>query len=110
MSNARYRRGGIYAADMARYARMISEQNTNTRELTQVKLALWRALHEDVTAKQREYMLLYYGQGLNMSEIGQQMGVDKSTVSRTIRRGERALRRCLRYGAKRLLLEEAGRP
>ncbi len=110
MSGTRYRRGGLYAADMAHYARVLSEENTNSGEMSRVKLALWRALHEDVTAKQREYMLLYYGQGLNMSEIGQQMGVDKSTVSRTIRRGERALRRCLRYGAKRLLLEEAGRP
>lgn len=85
---------------------MISEQNTNTRELTQVKLALWRALHEDVTEKQRRYMLLYYGEGLNMNEIGEREGVDKSTVSRTIRRGEERLRRCLRYGAKRLLLAE----
>lgn len=106
MSNARYRRGGLYAADMAQYARMISEQNTNTRELTQVKLALWRALHEDVTEKQRDYLLLYYGEGLNMNQIGERMGVDKSTVSRTIKRGEDKLRRCLRYGAKRFLLED----
>ena len=106
MSGTRYRRGGLYAADMARYARMISEENTNTRELTQVKLALWRAIHEDVSEKQRQYLLLYYGEGLNMNEIGERMGVDKSTVSRTIKRGEDRLRRCLRYGAKRFLLEE----
>ena len=106
MSGARYRRGGVYAADMARYARMISEQNTNARELSEIKLALWRALHEDVTEKQRSYLLLYYGEGLNMNEIGARMGVDKSTVSRTIKRGEDRLRRCLRYGAKRFLLEK----
>lgn len=107
MSGARYRRGGLFAADMAHYARMLSEENTNTEELSRLKLALWRALNEDITRKQREYMLLYYGQGLNMVEIAQQTGVDKSTVSRTIRRGEDTLRRCLRYGAKRILLEEA---
>ena len=39
MSGARYRRGGIYAADMARYARLISEENTNSREMAQIKLA-----------------------------------------------------------------------
>ena len=38
-----------------------------------------------------------------MREIGQKLGVDKSTVSRTIKRGERRLQRCLRYGAKGLL-------
>lgn len=97
MSGTRYRRGGLYAADMAHYARVLSEENTNTEEMSRVKLALWRALHEDVTAKQREYMLLYYGQGLNMSEIGQQMGVDKSTVSRTLSRGRKRLKRYLQY-------------
>lgn len=105
MAGTRYRRGGIYAADMANYARMLSEENTNTEEMNRVKLALWRALHEDVTEKQRRYMLLYYSEGLNMNEIGEREGVDKSTVSRTIRRGEERLRRCLRYGAKRFLLD-----
>ncbi len=106
MGGTRYRRGGIYAADMARYSRMLSEENTNAEELGRVKVALWRALHEDVTEKQRQYMLLYYAEGLNMNEIGARCGVDKSTVSRTIKRGEERLRRCLRYGAKRFLLDE----
>lgn len=106
MSNTRYRRGGVYAADMARYARMLSEENTNAQELGRVKLALWRALHEDITEKQRSYLTLYYAEGLNMGQIGARLGVDKSTVSRTIKRGEARLRRCLRYGAKRFLLEE----
>lgn len=110
MSGTRYRRGGINAVDMARYARMMEgEENTNTEEMGRVKLALWRALHEDITEKQREYMLLYYGEGLNMVQIGERMGVDKSTVSRTIQRGESRLRRCLRYGAKRFLTEEEAR-
>ena len=46
---------------------------------------------------------MYYAQGMNMREIGETMGVDKSTVSRTIKRGERRLRRCLRYGAETYL-------
>ena len=40
MGGARYRRGGIYAADMARYAYLLSEENTNTQEMDRVKLAL----------------------------------------------------------------------
>ncbi|MCI9605346.1 MAG: sigma-70 family RNA polymerase sigma factor [Oscillospiraceae bacterium] len=91
---------------MARYAYLLSEENTNTQEMDRVKLALWRALHEDITEKQRQYLLLYYGEGMNMGQIGRQMGVDKSTVSRTIKRGEERLRRCLRYGAKRFLADE----
>ena len=46
---------------------------------------------------------MYYGQGLNMREIGLKLGVDKSTVSRTIKRGEHRLQRCLRYGAEAYL-------
>lgn len=108
MSGARYMRGGLYAADMAHYARLLSEENTNENEMSRLKLALWRALHEDITEKQREYLLLYYGEGLNTAQIAEQMGVNKSTVARTIHRGEENLRRCLRYGAKRLLLMELG--
>ncbi len=109
MSGTRYRRGGRYAADMAVYARALSEENTNAEELSRVKAALRRAIQEDVTEKQRQYLLLYYAQGLNMSQIGARLGVDKSTVSRTIKRGEERLRRCLRYGAKRFLLETLDR-
>lgn len=106
MSNTRYRRGGVYAADMAQYARLLSEKNTNTQTLNRVKASLSRALREDVTEKQRKYLLLYYAEGKNMVEIGQELGVDKSTVSRTIKRGEARLRRCLRYGARQFLVDD----
>lgn len=104
MANTRYRRGRIYAADMAVYARDMAEDNSE--EHSRLKRNLVRALREDVTERQREFLLLYYGQGMNMREIGEKLGVDKSTVSRTIKRGEARLRRCLRYGAERLLKPE----
>lgn len=85
---------------MAEYARAISGQNTNTQTMSRMKHNLIRALREDVTAKQRQALLLYYGEGLNMKEIGLRLGVDRSTVSRNIKRGEERLRRCLRYGAE----------
>ncbi len=86
---------------MAVYAREMSSDNS--REISRLKRNLLRALREDVTAKQRQVLLMYYGQGLNMREIGERLGVDKSTVSRTIKRGEKRLRRCLRYGAEAYL-------
>ncbi|MEG1878747.1 MAG: sigma-70 family RNA polymerase sigma factor [Pseudoflavonifractor sp.] len=104
MPNTRYRRGGAYAADMAVYARDMAEDNSDQHQ--RLKRNLVRALREDVTARQRETLLLYYGEGLNMREIGARLGVDKSTVSRTIKRGEHRLRRCLRYGAEILLRGE----
>ena len=103
MPSTRYRRGKQYAADMAVYSRQISETNTNSTELSRLKRNLIRALREDVTARQRQALLLYYAEGLNMREIGERLGVDKSTVSRTIKRGEQRLHRCLRYGAETYL-------
>ena len=103
MSNTRYRRGKLYAADMAVYTRQMAADNS--AELSRLKRNLIRALKEDVTPRQREVLTLYYAQGLNMREIGERLGVDKSTISRTIKRGERRLQRCLRYGAAHLLDE-----
>ena len=91
----------MYAADMAVYARQMSSDNS--KEISRLKRNLIRALQEDVTPRQRQALLLYYSDGLNMREIGERLGVDKSTVSRTIKRGERRLRRCLRYGAEAYL-------
>ena len=103
MGDTRYRRGHAYAADMAVYTRSIASDNS--QQLGALKRNLARALREDITDRQRELLLLYYGQGLNMRQIAERLGVDKSTVSRTIKRGEVRLRRCLRYGASRLLSE-----
>ena len=104
MPNTRYRKGKYYAAEMAMYSRQMAADNS--QEISRLKRNLIRALQEDVTQRQRQALLLYYAEGLNMREIGERLGVDKSTISSTIKRGERRLRRCLRYGAESLLNAE----
>lgn len=101
--DVKYRMGSEYAASMKVYMDQLSEMNTNTDQLNRVKRNLLTALKEDVTPRQREVLLLYYGKRMNMRAIGEMLGVDKSTVSRTIKRGERRLRKCLRYGAAAFL-------
>ena len=101
MPNTRYRKGKLYAADMAQYSRQMAADNS--REVSRLKRNLIRCLREDVTEKQRQMILMYYAEGKNMREIGEQIGIDKSSVSRTIKRGERRLQRCLRYGAEAYL-------
>ena len=86
---------------MAMYSLQMSSDNS--KEISRLKRNLIRCLQEDVTPHQRQALLMYYAQGLNMREIGEKLGVDKSTVSRTIKRGERRLQRCLRYGAEAYL-------
>lgn len=104
MSDTRYRSEHSYVADMAHYIRNTAGDNSD--QMGRIKKNLVRAMNEDITPRQREYLRLYYGSGINMREIGDRFGVDTSTVSRTIKRGERRLRRCLRYGAKHFLQEE----
>ena len=81
MPNTRYRRGKAYAADMAVYSRQMAADNS--KEVSRLKRNLIRALQEDVTPRQRQALLMYYGEGLNMREIGERLGVDRSTISRT---------------------------
>ena len=104
MAGTRYRRGVAYAADMAVYARLMAEDNSG--QLRQLRRNLASALREDVTERQRQVLLLYYDQGMTMKEIARELGVDRSTVSRTMKRGEQRLRRCLRYGGAALLQRE----
>ena len=101
MADTRYRRRGSQSADMAAFSRIMAADNS--QQLSRVKKNLAIALREDVTARQQEILLLYYVQGLNMRQIGEELGITCSTVSRTIKRGEARLRRCLRYGAASFL-------
>ena len=104
MPNTRYRKGKYYAAEMAMYSRQMAADNS--KEVSRLKRNLSRALRQDITERQRQYMALYYGQSMSMEAIAKQLGVNKSTASRTLKRGRQRLYRCLRYGAA-ALLEEA---
>ena len=87
--------------DLAVYTRLMAEDNS--KQINRLKRNLTHALRQDVTQRQREYMVLYYGQGMSMEAIARQCGVNKSTISRTLKRGRQRLYRCLRYGAANLL-------
>lgn len=107
MENIRYKRHRP-SAELAAYARLVAEDNS--RQLQTLQGNVVRALREEVTPRQREILGLYYGKKLTMQEIADELGVDRSTISRTIRRGEDRLRRCLRYGAGALLDAGEDRP
>ena len=87
--------------DLAVYTNLMAEDNKD--QINRLKRNLTHALRQDVTERQREYMILYYGNRMTMEAIARQYGVSKSTVSRTLKRGRQRLYRCLRYGAANLL-------
>ena len=56
-----------------------------------------RVIQEELTELQREVLIAYYFQEINIPQIARERGVNKSTVSRTLRRAEDKLRRYLKY-------------
>ena len=55
------------------------------------------AVAAELTPRQREILALYIDRGMTMSQIAQQLRINKSTVSRSLRRTFQRLRRCLEY-------------
>ena len=75
----------------------LSEQASPTARL------IGAALREDLTPRQAQMVRLYYLEQHNMREIGQILGVNPSTVCRTLSAARKKLRRCLRYSSRTLL-------
>ena len=103
MQSTKFRRGRSFGARMAGYMKELEEVDEESDGHSRLVENLLCCIREDVTPRQREVLLLYYFRGMKQIEIAQQLGVARSTVSRTIQRGERRLKRCLRYGAERYL-------
>jgi len=61
------------------------------------------AIRDELTEQQRTYIMAYYFERLTMEEVSERFAVNKSTVSRTIKRAEQRLQRVLRYAHPRLL-------
>ena len=88
--------------EMALYARQMAA--TNSGEHSRLKRNLLKAIREELTPRQREVLTLYYAGGKSAHEIAALLEVCPSTVFRTLKRAEKRLFRCLRFGAEGYLL------
>lgn len=88
-------RSSEWLGDMTVWLR--DNANTNSELLTRLRQNLRRARQQELTPRQQQVLTLYYDQGMNITQIAQTLGVNCSTVSRTIRRAKQRLYRCLRY-------------
>ena len=70
---------------------------TNEESLARLRKNLTMAIQEELTPRQREILQLHLSEGLSQARIAERLGVDKSTVSRTVGRAKRNLARVLRY-------------
>lgn len=56
-----------------------------------------RIIQEELTQLQREAIVGVYFQGKTLTQIAEERNVNKSTIYRTLKRGEDKLRRFLQY-------------
>ena len=61
------------------------------------KMRMQRVIKEELTALQQQTLHDYYFRHMTIPQIAQERGVNKSTVSRTLRRAEAQIRRFLKY-------------
>lgn len=70
----------------------------NAEQMDRLRRNLRQARERELTPRQRQMVALYYDRGLTMAQIAGRLGVNRSTVSRTLRRARERLYRYLRYG------------
>lgn len=58
---------------------------------------MYRVIQEELTETQRQVLMAYYFQERTVTQIAEERGVNKSTISRTLRRAEDRLKRFLKY-------------
>mgnify|MGYP003176020650 CR=1 FL=1 len=88
-------RNNEFYGDMAAWLRANAQDNDG--ELLRLKRNLRLARQEALTARQRQLLRMNFEQNKTVTEIAQELGVNKSTVSRTLLRAKRRLYQCLRY-------------
>lgn len=86
-------KGGTTAVRNIRFDGYLGPRLPRAVQLQRVQ----RVIREELTALQRETIVAYYFQEMTIPQIAAERGVNKSTVSRTLKRAERRLQRYLRY-------------
>ena len=76
---------------------MQTHAGDNSEQLARLRKNLRTARDRELTPRQRQLVRLYYDEGMNMTQIAQDLNINRSTVSRTIARARARLYRCLRY-------------
>ncbi len=88
-------RSSEWLGDMTVWLRENAEDNSE--QLDRLRRNLRLARERELTARQRQMLALYYDRGMSIPQIALKLGLNRSTVSRTIRRAKERLYRCLQY-------------
>lgn len=88
-------RSSEWIGDMTVWLRENSEDNQ--LQLERLQRNLRRARQQELTPCQQQVLELRYDQNMSVTQIARHLGVNTSTVSRTLRRAQERLRRYLQY-------------
>ena len=88
-------RSSEWLGDMAVWLRENSPDNAE--QMARLRRNLRRAREQELTARQRQAVDMYFDRRMSISEIARELGVSPSSISRTLQRAKTRLRRFLRY-------------
>lgn len=74
-----------------------ADAETNSELTEKVKRTMIKIIKNELTARQREIIVLYYYKGKGVSEIAEMLRLAPSTVSRTIKRARDRIYKFLKY-------------
>ena len=88
-------RSSEWAGDMTVWLQ--ENANDNQEQIERLLRNLRKARKRELTPRQQEILSLRYEQNMRVTEIARLLGRTRSTVSRTLKRAQERLRRCLQY-------------
>ncbi|HHX57125.1 MAG TPA: sigma-70 family RNA polymerase sigma factor [Clostridiales bacterium] len=74
-----------------------SNASDNSQTIAKVKKVMVEVIKNDLTARQKELIMLYYYKNMKVIEIAEQLNIDHSTVSRTLSRARKNIMERLKY-------------
>lgn len=96
MRNTRFdNRSSEWLGDLTVWLRANGEDNAE--QLERLRRNLRRARELELTPCQRQVVDMHFEREMSVTEIARELGVNPSSVSRTLGRAKQTLRRCLQY-------------
>ena len=88
-------RSSEWAGDMTVWLR--ENANDNQEQIERLLRNLRKARIQELTPRQQQMLSMRFEQNMSGAEIARELGLNRSTVSRTLKRAQDRLRRCLQY-------------
>ena len=88
-------RSSEWAGDMTVWLR--ENANDNQEQIERLLRNLRKARVQELTPRQQQMLSMRFEQNMSGAEIARELGLNRSTVSRTLKRAQDRLRRCLQY-------------